>query len=272
MWIGDFNRHHPLWDKARNAHLFTHENLDLTQPLLNMLGQHNMKMALPAFILTLRSHSTKNHTRVDNVFCSEELLNAIIKCKTDDAAHPVRTDHYPIITQLDIHTPKATWAARRNFRLADWPELVKTLKNDLANLPPPTEIENVQMFTDRLKVLNETIQKAIKKHVKLTKPSPYSKRWWSTELANEKKRMQQLGGRVKYHCLNTQHPVHEEYRRQQNRYSEMIRKAKVEHWVEWLEGLDESSIWQASKLVMSQATDAGKSRIPTLQTKDPVTK
>jgi Endonuclease-reverse transcriptase len=175
MWIGDFNRHHPLWDEARNTHLFTRENLDLTQPLLNMLGQHNMKMALPVFIPTLRSHSTKNHTRVDNVFCSEELLDTIIKCKTDDAARPVRTDHYPIITQLDIHTPKATWAARRNFRLVDWPELVKTLKNDLTNLPPPTEIKNVQMFTDRLKVLNETIQKAIEGQFKLTKPSPYSK-------------------------------------------------------------------------------------------------
>jgi hypothetical protein len=145
---------------------------------------------------------------VDNVFCSEELLDAIIKCKMDDTACPVRTDHYLIITQVDIYAPKATWAARRNFRLADWPELVKTLKSDLANLPPPTEIENIQTFTDRL---NETMQKAIEKHVKLTKPSPYSKRWWSTELANEKKKMQQLGGRVKYHRLDTQHPVHEEY-------------------------------------------------------------
>jgi len=42
--------------------------------------------------------------------------------------------------------------------------------------------------------------------------------------------------------------------------------------VEWLEGLDELSIWQASKLVMSLATDAGRVRIPMLQVKDPVTK
>jgi hypothetical protein len=42
--------------------------------------------------------------------------------------------------------------------------------------------------------------------------------------------------------------------------------------VEWLEGLDESSIWQASKLVTSPATDASRARIPTLQVKDPVTK
>jgi len=143
LWMGDFNWHHPLWDEAQNAHLFTHKNLDLTQPLLNMLGQHNMKMALQAFILTLWSHSTKNYTRVDNIFCSKELLDAIIEWKMDDTAWLVRTDHYAIITQLDIHTPKATWEARWNFRLADWPELVKTLKNNLANLPPPTEIEDI---------------------------------------------------------------------------------------------------------------------------------
>src|ERR1700728_3420050 len=27
IWAGDFNRHHPLWDEPRNAHLFTRTNL-----------------------------------------------------------------------------------------------------------------------------------------------------------------------------------------------------------------------------------------------------
>jgi len=52
----------------------------------------------------------------------------------------------------------------------------------------------------------------------------------------------------------------------------MIHKAKAEHWTEWLEGIDESSIWDASKLLMMPATDAGKSQIPTLQIKDPIMK
>ena len=52
----------------------------------------------------------------------------------------------------------------------------------------------------------------------------------------------------------------------------MIWNAKAEHWVEWLEGLDQTSVWQASRLVTSPATDAGKARIPTLQVKDPTTK
>lgn len=41
---------------------------------------------------------------------------------------------------------------------------------------------------------------------------------------------------------------------------------------EWLEGLGQVSIWQASKLVTSPSTDAGNTRTPTLQLKDPVTK
>jgi hypothetical protein len=71
-----------------------------------------MKMALPLFIPTLRAHSTGNHTRVDNVFCTEDLMNAIIRCKTDDATCLVKTDHYLIITQLDIHATRVAWEHR----------------------------------------------------------------------------------------------------------------------------------------------------------------
>ena len=85
------------------------------------------------------------------------------------------------------------------------------LKENLANLPAPTEIADIQDFELRLKKLNEAIQNAIKKHVKLMKPSPYPKRWWLTELTGEKKKMQQLGGRLKYHHCNVLHLVHEEY-------------------------------------------------------------
>jgi hypothetical protein len=108
----------------------------------------------------------------------------------------------------------------------------------------------------------------IEKHVKLMTPSPYSKRWWTKELVSEKKKMQQLGGRSRYHPQNAQHPVHDEYQCQPNHYLEMIWEAKAEHWVEWLEGLNETSIWEASRLVTSPATDAGKTRIPMLQVKD----
>ena len=231
-----------------------------------------MKMALPPAISTLRAQNTGNRTRVDNVFCTESLMDALIKCDTDEASRPVKTDHFPIVTQFDIHAPQAIWKPRHNFRLVEWPELIQTLTDDLANIPIPTEIHNTNTFTHRLNMLNDIIQNTIKTHVKLTKPSPYSKRWWSTDLAKEKRKTLQLGGRAKYYRLVPNHPIHEEYRMQRNQYAEHIREAKVEHWVEWLEGLDQMSIWQASRIVTSPSTDAGKARTPTLQLKDPVTK
>ena len=253
-------------------HLFTQNNLDLTQPLLNMLGRHNMKMALPPFIPTLRSRSTGNHTRVDNIFCTEDLIDAIIKCDMDDANHPVKTDHYLIITQLNIFAPKQAWKPRCNFRMTDWTEFVETLKENLTNIPPPVEINNIEEFDSRLKSLNEAVQNTVEKHVKLTKPSPYSKRWWTTELTKAKRKTCQLARKARQYRHNEHHPIHEEYRQQRNLYAELLRTTKMEHWAEWLEGLNESSVWQASKIMTMLASDASKSRIPTLVVRDPVTK
>ena len=51
IWVGDFNRHHPLWDKERNAHLFTKNTLEVTQPLLDMISEFDLRMVLPKDIL-----------------------------------------------------------------------------------------------------------------------------------------------------------------------------------------------------------------------------
>ena len=165
---GDFNQHHPLWDEAKNAHLFTHENLEMAQPLLNLLGWYNMKMALPPYIPTLKAMSTGNHTRVDNIFCNETLMDVVIKCTTDDVACPVKMDHYPIIMQINIHAPKPKSTPRLNFRMTDWLELVKTLLNNLTNLPIPTEITSIQEFDTKLKPLNVVINDVINKHIKVS--------------------------------------------------------------------------------------------------------
>ena len=39
LWIGDFNRHHPVWDDPRNNHLLTRHNLDEVQILLDVMAR-----------------------------------------------------------------------------------------------------------------------------------------------------------------------------------------------------------------------------------------
>ena len=68
LLMGDFNRHHPMWDEPRNQHLFTAANLRDAQPLLDLLVTYDLIMALPEGIPTLEANGTGNHTRPDNVF------------------------------------------------------------------------------------------------------------------------------------------------------------------------------------------------------------
>src|SRR5882724_662344 len=82
IWVGDFNLHHPMWDKGRNLHLFMRENLEKSQHLIDAIAEFDLQMALPKDIPTLRALSSGNYTRPNNIFTSSLLINDIILCGT----------------------------------------------------------------------------------------------------------------------------------------------------------------------------------------------
>ena len=199
IWVGDFNRHHPIWDDPTNAHLFTKRNLDLAQPLINALDKFNMKMALPAHIPTLKSLSTGNLTRVDNVFCSDDLLDAFISCDTDIAYRPTKSDHFPIISCIDLYTAKSNPPPRLNFRDVNWTDFRKTLKMNLSKLQRPAAIGDIQTFNVKLDSIHKAVWDTIDTHVSIAKPSPYAKRWWTPQLTTERKITAKLGRKSYLH-------------------------------------------------------------------------
>ena len=267
VWQGDFNRHSPLWDEERNNHLFTQAALRLAQPLLNLLGHYNMKMALPKDIPTLKAKATKNHTRPDNVFCSADLLDNFISCDTDPAKQPTKTDHYPIISTIDIEPGSEEMTPRRNFRDTDWEDFGKTLGDELEDVPEPEAYTSVEELERAIRRLDNAINVTIEKHTPFSRPCPHSKRWWTKELAQAKKKKEKLA-RLSYRKWGfPQHPIHEEHRKARNAYSNQIQKAKAEHWADWLEGLDNESVWTAGRLATGPATDGGRNKVPTLQKK-----
>lgn len=48
-----------------------------------------------------------------------------------------------------------------------------------------------------------------------------------------------------------EHPIHEEHCRMWNHYSEAVKKAKQEHWKDWLEYMDSEDIWIVNKYINS---------------------
>ena len=145
-------------------------------------------MALPKDIPTLKASSTGNHTRVDNVFCSENLLQAIISCDTNPSRRPLKADHYPIITIFDISVEAGEEEAWPNFWMADWPKFIEARAAEI----PTTEIMMIEEFNHRLVALDKAVGDTIEEHVPTAKLSPFTKRWWTADLTAVKKATHKL--------------------------------------------------------------------------------
>ncbi|KAJ7149187.1 hypothetical protein C8R43DRAFT_829693, partial [Mycena crocata] len=109
------------------------------------------------------------------------LTDALIKCVTMPGHG---SDHVAIHTSFDVAVVHREAPPRRNLRGADWKGWENVLKVHLAAspLPPlplnsPTEID---AYTD---ALTHVVVGALDVHVPLSRPSPFTNRWWSRALS-----------------------------------------------------------------------------------------
>ena len=230
IWAGDFNLHHPLWDEEHNSHLFTIHNLDATQTLIDLLTEYSMTMTLSKNIPTLWATCTKNLTRPDNVFCGNGTFELITQCMTLPHLQPPCTDHFPIMTTLNISMAQSPDLPKLNWQQVDWGNFCKHLVSRLNVLPTPMEIQTLEEFNTRLNSLTTVINTVVAAIVPCTKPSPFTKRWWTRELSQACSMMRRevrLANKVNN---DPSHPSHQEYRLHHNAYTSLIRSTKKEHW------------------------------------------
>lgn len=97
------------------------------------------------------------------------------------------------------------------------------------------------------------------------KHTPHRKRWWSAELKALKKVVLKKGREAYNQRFNPDHPVHGDYRASHSLYTKAICTAKIQHWNEWLEALDESSILTAGRYARNDPSDAGWAKVPDLK-------
>jgi Endonuclease-reverse transcriptase len=268
IWVGDFNRHHPIWDDPKNLHLFMRSNIDAAQTLLDALAEHDLYMALPKFIPTLKAMATQNYTRPDNVFISHTLQDAIITCSTSPEEQPTWTDHFPINTTLAMKTHQTKEHPRHNFWDVKWPKFREALAEKLWDETLSEPVISAVDLAQKTDALSQIIADTIKAVVPLTKPSPYTKRWWTWEITSLRQITRRKARRAYKYKGTMDHPAHGEYQKAQNKYPDAISKAKKDKWDEFLEKLDEHTVWAAHKYASAQPSDGGRSQIPDLMYKD----
>ena len=267
FWLGDFNRHHPLWDEEHNSHLFTKVALNNAQKLLDLVADYGISQALPKDLPTLKSSSMGNWTRPDNIFCTNHSLKTLMLCTTDPDQRGPKTDHVPILTHLNLNIPLALDSGFRNYHDVDWGEFDKYLCDLLSKLPPPHQIETEEDFQRTAHELDEALRTTVKNCVPKTKPCPHTKRWWLKELTKMRKDTNCIN-RLSHRCRALpDHPCHKASKTARNKLADVIFKAKREHWQNWLEEAMESDVWTAHKYIKTPTGDGGRTRIPTLNGK-----
>ena len=265
IWAGDFNRHHPLWDNNNNIHLFTQQANNQAEKLIELIATYNLNMALLKGTPTLQHMVTKKYSRPDNVFVTGGLTELITICKVDPILQPPYTDHFPIITNLQIPQQRAITPPNYNFKEVNWKLFRSNLSNKLITSPIPAQLQNKEQIKTAINSLTNSIQETIKELVMQTKPRPNTKRWWNANLNNMKKKLNRIKSlSFKFHAI-ANHPSHHTFRTDTKTYGKAIVQAKRSHWENYLEEMTADEIWVTNKYLKNPSGDGGLTRIPTLK-------
>ena len=258
-----------MWDEECNHHLFTAEATRDAEELILLLADYNMVMTLPKWLPTIQSMSTKNWTRVDNIFCTDNIANSIVTCNTAPGRRGPGTDHIPILTSLEVNVEVKDPEPFQNFRMVDCGEFHDQLVKQLESVPEVRELKTIGEYNEMISALTATIQNTIEIVVTLSKPILHSCRWWSRELTELKKAKNRLNHISYIHRTVADHPAHKEHKEITERYSRAMSKAKAQHWADYLEDLNDGLLWSANKYLANPVTDGGRSQIPMLHTTRP---
>ena len=250
---GDFNRHDQLWGGDDVAW----ERQGEADPIIDLMSDHALRSLLPRGTKTWQRGN--HESTIDLILVSEELAMSVVKCTTHTTEHG--SDHRAIETTFDVATPERVDEARLLFKNAPWNDIKARIATSLYRIPFGG---TVQQQTDRLMT---AVLEAVHALTPKAKPSPYAKRWWTTDLTQLRRvytywrnqaRTQRRMGHMFPNLEQQANDVAKEYH-------DAVRRQKKAHWDDFL--ADDANIWQAAKYLDPNGS-AAFDKIPPLTRRD----
>ena len=250
---GDFNRHDQLW----GGEDVSRERQGEADPIIDLMSEHALHSLLPRGTKTWQRGN--HESTIDLVLASEELATSVVKCTVHTTEHG--SDHRAIQTTFDVATPERAVETRLLFKNAPWTNIKGRITTNLRFVPFGG---SVQQQTDGLMT---AVLEAVHALTPRAKPSPYAKRWWTTDLTQLRRvytywrnqaRTQRRMGRMFPELEQQANEAAKEYH-------DAVRRQKKAHWEDFL--ADDTNIWQAAKY-LDPCGSSAFDKIPPLTKRD----
>ena len=259
LGLGDFNRHHPIWEEEAKERLYEAE--EYISLLIHLLYRNEMLLALPKGIPTFQS-AAGNWTRPDNVWRSNTPDDPILRCDVVPAICLHLANHMPIITIINMPFPRAAKTHALDFRQANWIKVNEDLAHQLETGTPPSKIRTKDDFITKVDELVKVIKDVLGDHLKERRPSPFTCHWWTKELFQLKKQQNKLSNKsFKLRHVHN-HPVHEELKATTNKFKDIMQETHNQDWTNWLEAASQQDLYIANKYILNEPTNYSNARIP----------
>ena len=249
---GDFNCHDQLWggDSISNSQ---------GEAIVQFMHTRGLQLTLPRGTPTHDSGST-----IDLSMASSRLFDDLLRCSIWPTEYG--SDHRVIESQFDLDLYDSTNEPRRLFRKTNWEKVAKNTKEGIKDLRIPQDKkipkEKIDEFSTQL---TQIVTNAVLQDTPVSRPSAFSKRWWTAELTD----LRNAYTRARNEAASTRRAGTPNTRLEatvkvaRKTFHDTVRRQRRTCWKEFLG--DNNNIWKAAKF-LHPAQSSAFGRISVLKT------
>ena len=250
--VGDFNRHDHLWG-GEDVSLIRQGEAD---EIVDLMSDYSLNSLLPRGTKTWQGGEYES--TVDLVLASEGLAQNLVSCRTCSTEHG--SDHRTIETIFESTTDGAHEQERLLLKNAPWKEI-------RARIAANSKDASSGSVQERMDALVSVVLEAVNALTPKTRPSPYAKRWWTSDLTQLRRVYTYWRNRARAirraGCITND--IHDTAKAAAKQYHDAIRQQKKSHWENFL--ADHDNIWRAARYLKS-GKEAAFGKVPRLTRAD----